>query len=47
MFYTEGQAIVKLFKQRYLVDSLRSSFRKFYGRYKILFSNMKSPSYEC
>ena len=33
----------KLLKQDYLVERLKSSFRKFYGRYGILFSYMKSP----
>ena len=32
----------KLLKQGYLVERLKPSFRKFYGRYEdILFSNMK------
>ena len=29
------------------MERLKSLFRKFYGRYGILFSNMKSPSHEC
>ena len=37
----------KLLKQGYLVERLKSSFRKFYGRYGILFSNMKPPSHKC
>ena len=37
----------KLLKQGYLVERLKSSFRKFYGRYGILFSNMKFNSHEC
>ena len=32
MFYSEGQAS-KLLKQGYLAERLKSSFRKFYGRY--------------
>ena len=34
-------------KQGYLAERLESSFRKFYGRYGSLLSNMKSLSHEC
>ena len=37
----------KLLKQGYLVERLKSSFRKFYGRNGDQFSNMKSPFHEC
>ena len=38
----------KLLKQGYFLEGLKSSFRKFYGRYgDSLFSNMKSHSHEC
>ena len=37
----------KLLKQGYLVERLKSSFRKFMVDTGILFSNMKSPSHKC
>ena len=37
----------KLLKQRYLVERLQSSFRKFMVDTGILFSSMKYPSHEC
>ena len=37
MFHSEGQRLSsKLLKQGYLVDRLKSSFRKFYGRFGVL-----------
>ena len=37
----------KLLGQGYVKERLRSSLRKFYGRYGILSNNMRSPSPEC
>ena len=37
----------KLLGQGYVKERLRSSLRKFYGRYGVLSNNMRSPSPEC
>ena len=33
LFWGQGDFLSKLLKQGYLVERLKSSFRKFYGRY--------------